>query len=304
LENLFEIQEYKDLQNLELLAKQVVEGFITGLHKSPYHGFSVEFAEHRLYNTGESTRHIDWKLFARTEKLFVKRYEEETNLRCHILIDVSSSMAFPYSKDFNKLSFSIFSAAALINLLARQRDAVGLTLFSNEIKLKTDAKLNNTHLRFLYSRLQELLASSSELNQRTSVAQTLHQISEMIHKRSLVVIFSDMLEFENKDEIFNALQHLRHNKHDVLLFHVFDSKFERDFEFENRPYRFVDLETGQTLKVNPNKIRDTYVQRVKSFFDEIKLKAGQFNIDFIAADINEDFKNVLINYLLKRQKLF
>lgn len=302
--NLLEIQQFKELKNLELLAKQVVEGFITGLHKSPYHGFSVEFAEHRLYNPGESIRHIDWKLFARTEKLFVKRYEEETNLRCNILLDTSSSMLFPDKKEFNKLFYSVYVSAALINLLSRQRDAVGLTFFDNNIGLKTNIKLNNAHLRLLYSHLQNLLDDSIELNKRTSVAESLHKISEMLHKRSLVVIFSDMLEHENKNEIFNALQHLRHNKHEVLLFHVFDRKYEKDFNYRNRPYKFVDLETGETLKINPNKVRDTYSQKVKSFFDDIKIKAGHYRIDFVEADINDDFRKVLVKYLLKRKNLY
>ncbi len=304
MKNLQEIREYKEFKNLELIAKHVVEGFITGLHKSPYHGFSVEFAEHRLYNTGESTRHIDWKLYARTDKFFVKRYEEETNLRCNILIDISSSMLFPYKKDFNKLLFSVYSAAALINLLSRQRDGVGLTFFDDDIQLKTDSKLNNTHIRFLYARLQELMDSSVNINRKTSVAKNLHKIADMLHKRSLVVIFSDMFEYENKEDIFNALQHLKHNKHEVLIFHVFDSKFELNFDYENRPYRFVDIETGQTIKINPNRVREQYKNRISDFFNEIKLKAAQFHIDFIQADINEDFKDVLVKYLLKRQKLF
>lgn len=304
MKNLEEVQQYKEFQNLELLAKQVVEGFITGLHKSPYHGFSVEFAEHKLYNTGESIRHIDWKLFAKTEKLFVKRFEEETNLRCNILIDTSSSMFFPHKQNFNKLLFSVYTVATLINMLSKQRDAVGLTLFSDEVQLKTDVKLNNAHIRLLYRHLQGLIDAPEELNKKSSVAESLHQISDMIHKRSLVIIFSDMLESKNREEIFNALQHLKHNKHEVLLFHVFDSKYELDFKYENRPYRFVDLETGDTLKLNPNKVRDFYSEKVKSFFDEIKLKAGQFNIDFVKADINEDFKQVLIQYLVKRQKMF
>jgi uncharacterized protein (DUF58 family) len=304
MKNLLEVQQYKEFKNLEIIAKQVVEGFITGLHKSPYHGFSVEFAEHRLYNTGESTRHIDWKLYARTEKLFVKRYEEETNLRCNILIDTSSSMLFPHKEDFNKLLFSVYTSAALINLLSRQRDAVGLTLFDNEINLKTDTKVNNSHVRFLYTRLQEQIETHQQLNKRTSVAESLHKIADMIHKRSLVLIFSDMLEHENVDDLINSFQHLRHKKHEVVIFHVYDSKFELNFEYKNRPYRFVDMETGETLKINPNKIRDTYKERVSKLFDEIKLKAGQFQIDFVKADINEDFRHVLVSYLLKRQKLY
>lgn len=302
--DLREIIQFQELNNLELLARHVVEGFITGLHKSPYHGFSVEFAEHRLYNSGESTRFIDWKLFARTEKLFVKRYEEETNLRCQLLIDVSSSMLFPDKDKFNKLLFSVYSAAALINLLTKQRDAVGLTLFDNDIQLATDAKLNNIHIRFLYSRLQEVINSSKSLNQTTAVAHNLHQIADMIHKRSLVVIFSDMFDRQNPDEIFNALQHLKHNKHEVIIFHVYDSKYELDFQYENRPYRFIDMESGVELKINPNEIRDIYKNKVNSFLSEIKYKATQLNIDFVEADINDSFKTILVKYLLKRQKLF
>lgn len=304
MKNLQEIREYKEFKNLEIIAKHVVEGFITGLHKSPYHGFSVEFAEHRLYNVGESTRYIDWKLFAKTEKYYVKKFEEETNLRCNILLDISSSMLFPDKNNFNKLLFSVYSSAALVNLIYKQRDGVGLTFFDEEIKLNTDSKISNEHIRFLYSKLQGLLENSVPTNKKTSVAKSLHKIAEMIHKRSLVIIFSDMFDNFNQDEVFNALQHLKHNKHEVILFHVFDSKYEFDLNYDNRPYRFVDLETGETLKVNPNRIREQYRNKVAKFFDEIKLKAGQFKIDFIEADINEDFKNVLVNYLIKRQKLF
>jgi len=304
MKNLQEIREYKEFKNLEIIAKHLVEGFITGLHKSPYHGFSVEFAEHRLYNDGESTRHIDWKLFAKTERYYVKKFEEETNLRCNILLDISSSMLFPDKNDFNKLLFSVYSAAALVNLISKQRDGVGLTFFDEEIKLKTESKISNEHIRFLYSRLQGLAENSVPINKKTSVADSLHKIAEMIHKRSLVIIFSDMFENLNQNEVFNALQHLKHNKHEVILFHVFDSKYEFDLNYDNRPYRFVDLETGQTLKINPNRVREQYRNKVSSLFDEIKLKAGQYKIDFIEADINKDFKNVLVNYLIKRQKLF
>src|SRR5580704_710225 len=175
-----------ELENLELLANQVVEGFIIGLHKSPFHGFSVEFAEHRLYNPGESTRHLDWKVYARTGKMFVKRFEEETNLRCQIVIDASSSMYFPNDKEAktNKLRFSVLSAAALINLLKRQRDAAGLTIFTDEVIFNADAKSNNKHLQMLYARLEGLL-SENTLLKTTSAAKSLHQIAEMVHKRSM-----------------------------------------------------------------------------------------------------------------------
>jgi len=307
LKNLSEIRELQEFKGLDFFAQRVVEGFITGMHKSPYHGFSVEFAEHRLYNAGESTKHIDWKLFGRTDKLFVKRYEEETNLRAHILIDISSSMHFPYKEKnaTSKLAFSVYSTAALIYLLRKQRDAVGISLFSDRIEFQSESKLSLTHAKLLYSKLEELIDTNNiQLNKTTTVTQTLHEIAEKIHKRSLIVIFSDMLDNETEDNIFNALQHLKHNKHEVILFHVTDHQKEIDFNFENRPYKFIDMETGETLKLNPNNVRDEYKKSVSDFFNRLKLRCGQYQIDIVQADINKDFKNVLVPFLLKRKKLF
>jgi len=299
------------LGRLELLARQAVEGFITGLHKSPFHGFSVEFAEHRQYNSGESTRHMDWKLFARSEKLFVKRYEEETNLRCHMLIDTSSSMYFPAGikpegDEFNKIKFSIYAAAGLIELLKRQRDAVGLSFFSDKIYLSTRASASDAHHNYLFAELEGLLEGVSSSEKQTSfVVDSLHEIAESIHQRSMVVIFSDMMDNSSKaDELFAALQHLRHNKHDVILFHIVDRKMEVDFEFENRPYTFTDLESGEEIKVNPADVRETYVKRMAEFRQDLKVKCGQYLIDFVEADIHEGFNPVLMEYLLKRQKLY
>lgn len=300
-----DLQAVRKFESLELLAKQVVEGFITGLHKSPFHGFSVEFAEHKIYNKGESTRHIDWKLYARTEKLFTKRYEEETNLRCQIVIDHSSSMYYPDNKDYmNKIEFSVYVSAAIIELLKRQRDVVGLSLFSDTLDLHTQARSTMAHQKMLYSELEKLL-TESPTPQQTSVAEALHVIAESTHKRSLVVIFSDMLQ-DNPDqaeEIFSALQHLKHNKHEVLLFNVVDTKTELDFEFENRPYTFIDKETGEQLKLHPNEIKESYLSQSKAYFDEIKNKCGQYHIDFIDADIRKGFDEVLLSYLVKRSKM-
>ncbi len=293
--------------NMEFLAKQVVEGFITGLHKSPFHGFSVEFAEHRLYNKGESTKHIDWKLYARTEKLFVKRYEEETNLRCQLLIDTSSSMNFPIDQvKLNKLEFSVFASAALIELLRRQRDAVGLSLFSDELKLETRTKTSVSHHRFLYSELDKLLdRSTKSTGQATNIVEAIHHFAEKIHRRSLVVIFTDMLDDElvSNVEAFSALQHLRHKKHDVILFHVVDKSKELELEFENRPYVFVDMETGEELKLNPAQIKEKYSELSQKHTENIKLKCGQFKIDYVLADINEGVQPVLMKYLVKRNSV-
>jgi uncharacterized protein (DUF58 family) len=304
-------QEVQQAGHLELLAKQVVEGFITGLHKSPFHGFSVEFAEHRLYNTGESTKHIDWKLYGRTDRLYVKRFEEETNLRCQVVLDNSSSMHYPEpdkrKKNIqNKITFSIYCAASIMYLLKMQRDAVGLTIFSDKIELQTPVRSNTVHHKLLFHNMEEAMASQNIKSQRkTFAADALHQIAENIHKRSLVILFSDMMDNSKAEinEIFNALQHLRYNKHEVILFHVTDKKKELDFDFENRPYQFIDLETGESVKVHSNQIRETYVQAVSRFKKELMLRCAQYRIDFVEADINLGYKQVLMPYLIKREKM-
>lgn len=296
--------------NLELLARQVVEGFITGLHKSPFHGFSVEFAEHRIYNPGESTRHIDWKLFARTEKLFTKRFEEETNLRCQIVLDNSSSMYFPsYDQGAgqpSKIGFSVESAAAIAYLLRKQRDAVGLSVLSDKTELHTQARSNSLHYQAMLIHLDHLYQKSNQvLHKTTKTSELLHYLADNIHKRSLVIIFSDMLENEAKpDEVFSALQHLKHNKHEVILFHVFEKHRELDFAYDHRPLKFIDMETGKELKLNPADIKSQYTKRMQAYFNEIKLKCMQYHIDFVPADINEGFEKILLSFLIKRSKLY
>jgi len=298
---------YQNLTHLEFLARQVVEGFITGLHKSPFHGFSVEFAEHRLYNTAESTRHIDWKLFARTEKLFVKRYEEETNLRCRILLDTSESMRYPEKKGddaHNKLSFGIYAAASLTELMRRQRDAVGLTTFSNQVDLHAPAKSTTAHHKFLFGEMEKLL-DESESGKGTAAASAIDEVAERIHRRSLVVVLSDMFDNSAEQErLFSALQHLKFNKHEVILFHITDKKTELDFNFENRPYTFVDSETGEEVKAHPNEVRETYLKRMDNFIHDLSVKCGQYGIDFVPADISEGFNQVMLRYMIKRKKLF
>jgi len=304
----FDDFQLKSLDNLELLAKQVVEGFIIGLHKSPFHGFSVEFAEHRIYNQGESTRNIDWKVYARTDKMFVKRYEEETNLRCQIVMDISSSMYFPKvevggGQELNKLQFSSLAAASLMNLLKKQRDAFGLSLFDEELSIHTRCKSSTSHYQLLLSHLDKLI-NNEQVNKSTSATNALHQIADSIHKRSLVIIFSDM--FDNSDQaeaLFSALQHLKHSKHEVILFHVVDKKLEMDFEFENRPYMFIDMETGEKIKLQSNEVKEQYQQKVKGFKADLMNKCLQYRVDFVEADIREGFYPILQNYLVKRSKM-
>ena len=295
--------------NLELVAKHVVEGFITGIHKSPMHGFSVEFAEHRQYNVGEPTKHIDWKLYAKTDKLFVKRFEEETNLRCQIVMDHSSSMYFPLQEQYNlknpnKIFYAIYAAAALIQILKGQRDAVGLSIFSDTLELHTRARGGDTHLKMIYRELEKILQPiSKETRTNSMVTDTLHTIAEQIHKRSMVIIFSDMFESQAKTEdLMLALQHLRHNKHDVLLFHTYDKKLEFDFAYDNRLYKFIDMETGGEVKLHSNHIREYYQTAIGEYFNELHLKCGQYQIDLIPVDIHRGLEQILIPYLLKRKQ--
>ncbi|PHI20783.1 DUF58 domain-containing protein [Lewinellaceae bacterium SD302] len=305
---LIDNEQVRNLGNLDLLARQVVEGFIIGLHKSPFHGFSVEFAEHRIYNPGESTKNIDWKVYARTDKLFTKRFEEETNLRCQIVIDRSSSMFFPevskQSDDYiNKVRFSVLAAASLMNLLMKQRDAFGLSLFSDKLGQHTRPKSSTTHYRLLLTYLQQLIDNPTH-DEGTNAAQALHQIADSIHRRSLVIIFSDMFETgDENEELFNALQHLKHAKHEVVLFHTVDKSKEIDFEFENRPYEFIDMESGDRVKLQPNQVKEYYVEQVAAYKEKLRLKCLQYKIDYVEADIHAGFRPILQQYLVKRSKM-
>jgi uncharacterized protein (DUF58 family) len=296
-----DLTKIKEYGNIEFLAKQLVEGFITGQHKSPFHGFSVEFAEHRAYNVGESTRHIDWRVFAKTDKLFVKRYEEETNLRCYLLIDTSSSMFFP-ENNTGKLTFSTMAAASLAYLLQKQKDAVSLCTFSDQIEIETPVKSTAGHIYTLFQHMDSLLKLPKN-GRKTGIVNVLHHISEKIHSRSLVVIFSDMFEnFDQKEELFSALQHLKHNRHEVLLFHVTDKEKEQDFAYDERPYEFTDMETGERVKIQPSEVKGQYQKAVSEYFNEIKLRCMQYKIDFIEADINAGFDKILSGFLMKRNK--
>ena len=305
------IEYINSIPNLELFAKQVVEGFITGMHKSPYHGFSVEFAEHRLYNTGESTKHIDWKLYGRTDKFFVKRYQEETNLRCQIIIDASSSMYYPNFEEPdlehpNKLLFSLYASAVLMNLLKRQRDAIGLSVFSDKLSLHTPNRTTQRHHKLLYHELDKLLKVDPVKDMKqTNLSDAIHRISEMLHKRSMVMVFTDMIsESESFDAQFDAFKHLKYNKHEVVLFHLSEPKTEFNLDFDNKPYNFVDVESGEKIKLNPIQFKKYYKKQAKEHIDKLKLKCLQYKIDYIEVDINNNFDKILTSYLIKRQKMF
>ena len=301
-----QINNISGIQNLELLAKQVVEGFITGMHKSPFHGFSVEFAEHRLYNKGESTRHIDWKMYAKTDKLFVKRYEEETNLRSHIIIDNSASMHFPTIENitiekYNKIGFTAIATAALLEILKRQRDAFGMSIYSDKNDYYAPAKGNEKHRRMLLNELSNI--TTKKTDKRTNTYTVLHQIADKIHRRSLIFLFTDMLQADKDDEaLFAALRHLKYNKHEVVLFHVFDGKLEYNFDYDQAPKKLVDVETGEQINLFADSLKEDYKINVKIFFNALKLKCLQYKIDYVPVDIRESFDKVLTSYFISRNR--
>lgn len=302
-----ELNKSSLFSNLELLANQVVEGFISGIHRSPFHGFSAEFAEHKIYNNGESTKHIDWKLFAKTDKLYTKRYEEETNLRCHMILDNSASMYYPEVDNvsidsLNKIGFSVLAIAALMNVLKRQRDAVGLSIYSDTYNYYAPEKGSERHFQMLLAQLSEI-SKAKNPPKETNTYTYLHQIAENIKRRSLIFLFTDMFQTEkNDDELFEALRHLKYNKHDVVLFHPMDKQHELFFDFENTPKRFVDVETGEHLDLYADNIKEAYNERITTYLSDIKMKCAQYKIKYVDIDIHRDFSTVLNTFLVERNK--
>lgn len=300
-----QIKKIASFQHLELLANQVVEGFISGMHKSPFHGFSAEFAEHKVYNTGESTKHIDWKLFAKTDRLYTKRYEEETNLRCHIIIDNSSSMHYPQLRENqlffeSKIGFAVLASAVLMNLLKKQRDAVGLSVFSDSYEYYAPEKGSDRHHRMILNTLEGLLEQSKQ-RKNTDTITYLHQIAEKIHRRSMIILFTDMFQSENEEALFNALQHLKHNKHKVVLFHVIDKETELKFDFDNSPRKFIDVETGDEVVFFADNVKGEYEKRVSDYFKKLALTCVQNKIKYIPVGVGESFDKILTAYFVEKQ---
>jgi uncharacterized protein (DUF58 family) len=292
-------------KHLELLANQVVEGFISGMHKSPFHGFSAEFAEHKVYNKGESTKHIDWKLFAKTDRLYTKKYEEETNLRCHLIIDNSSSMHFPKLKNDepfyeSKIGFSVLASAVLMNLLKKQRDAVGLSVYSDSYEYYAPEKGSDRHHRMVLNKLEDLL-ENPKVSKPTETVTFLHQIAEKVHRRSMIILFTDMFQSGEEEALFNALQHLKHNKHKVVLFHVVDEKRELNFDFDNAPRKFIDVETGETVNLFAENIKDAYEKSVDSYFKKIAMTCAQNRIKYVPVNVGANFEKILTTYLVEKQ---
>ncbi len=299
------VQKISSFQHLEMLAHQIVEGFISGMHKSPFHGFSAEFAEHKLYNAGESTKHIDWKLFAKTDRLYTKRYEEETNMRCHLIIDNSSSMHYPKLKTGqlfyeSKIGFSVLASAVLMNLLKKQRDAVGLSLFSNTYEFYAPEKGSDRHHRMILDKLENILTPQIATKTTDTVA-FLHQIAEKMHRRSLIVLFTDMFQAGDEDKLFAALQHLKHNKHRVVLFHVIDQKTEINFDFDNAPRKFIDMESGEEVNVFADNVKQLYETQVQNYFQKIATTCAQNRIKYVTVNVGDDFEKILTTYLVEKQ---
>ncbi|MBL7811277.1 MAG: DUF58 domain-containing protein [Bacteroidetes bacterium] len=299
------LDEVQSYQNLELLARQVVEGFITGMHASPFHGFSAEFAEHKAYNSGESTRHLDWKLMARTDRLYVKRYEEETNLRCRLVLDLSPSMFYPAGSKA-KVRFAALACASIAQLLKKQRDAFSLTAFNTDILFQTAMRSSPRHFDEVIQKLQPVWDGSLPMPaaSETRLAPTLEYLAQTTHRRSLIVLFSDMFDSgEDETALWRALQHLRYGRNEVILFHIRHNPDEVDFAFDNRPYRFVDLESGEKLLVNPAELREYYNQRVADLDERIRTKCLQYRIDFYPIDVSRDFQQVLMPFYAKRMRM-
>ena len=301
-----QIETISSFQHLELLANQIVEGFISGMHKSPFHGFSAEFAEHKLYNNGESTKHIDWKLFAKTDRLFTKRYEEETNLRCHLIIDNSSSMHFPVLQNGaafyeNKIGFSVMAAAVLMHLLKKQRDAVGLSIYSDQYDFYTSEKGSDRHYRMIISQLEQALKKPTT-PKKTDTVTYLHQIAEKLHRRSMVILFTDMFVSSNDEALFNALQHLKHNKHKVVVFHVLDKKRELYFDFDNAPRKFIDVESGEVVNLYANNSKQEYEKSLAAYLKKIETTCNQNKIKYVSVDVGTNFEKIITTYLVEKQK--
>ena len=292
---------------IPILSKQIVEGFISGMHKSPFKGYSAEFLEHKQYSQGMDSKNIDWKLYAKTDKIYVKNYEEETNLRCYIIIDNSASMHYPVSSNenidnLNKIGFSCVSAASLINLLSSQRDAVSLSLYSNGIDYYSPAKNSKTHTIQLYKELEKTLKSKPV--KKTNTIECLNLLGRKIHKRSLVFLFTDMLEaYTDKSELFDALRHFKYNNHEVVLFHVLDPGTEKEFEIGRGSKKIVDVETNDTVELNSEDFKEHYVDKMNKNIDELKKYCAKYKIKYKELSVNKEYKQVLETYLIQRRKL-
>lgn len=281
------------LGNMDLRARLVVEGFMTGLHRSPYHGFSVEFAEHRQYMPGDEIKYIDWKVYGKTDRLFVKQFEQETNLKAYLLVDASGSMGYASGK-ITKLAYATYLAAALSYLMLKQRDAVGLVTYDERIRHYLPPRSVNTYLKIILQELEQTRPAA-----RTNVAITFHELAERIKRRGLIIVLSDL--FNNPKEVLSGLRHFRHNKHEVIVFHILDP-MERSFNFRQDAV-FKDMETDEELATQPWHIRGDYRQLMQNFLETYKKGCRESRIDYVLMDTSEDYDRALMEYLIKRKRI-
>ncbi len=283
------------LSNLEIVARLVVEGFITGLHKSPYHGFSVEFAEHRQYMPGDEIKHIDWKIYGKTDRYYIKQFEEETNLKATIVLDSSGSMGYSSGNRITKLKYGAFLSAALAYLMLNQRDAVGLTIYDETIRTYLPPRSTHSYLQEI---LKEL--SSLTIGKKTSTAPVLHEVADRIKRRGLVIVISDL--FDEPAKVMAALKHFRHSKNELLVLHVLDP-IERSFDFENAAV-FQDVETHERISTHPWHIRYAYREAMTEFINTYRKKCHEYGIDYVLLDTETPFDTALTEYLGKRRHLY
>ena len=281
------------LKNIKLVARAVVEGFISGLHRSPYKGFSVEFAEYREYSPGDDLKHFDWKVYARTEKEYIRLYQEETNLRVHILLDSSASMSFK-SGELTKFDYGSFLTASLAYLAIRQQDSCGLIVFDTDIRHNIPPRSNPIHLKNMLTVLEGVTTTD-----KTNVAETFHKLAESIVKRSLIIIISDL--FDDPEALMKGLHHFRHKRHEVIVFHLMDPA-ELEFPYDDMT-EFQDLETSERINVNPVAVREEYLKRIDAFISRFKHECAKSNIEYVLLNTEIPFEIALASFLSKRARL-
>jgi len=290
----FEPERIAKLRNLNLLARQAVEGFISGLHRSPHKGFSVEFAEHREYTAGDDIKHLDWVAYGRTDRYYVKQYEQETNLRAYILLDVSGSMGYRHSAPVTKFVYGCYMAACLSYLMCRQQDMVGVIGFDEQVRFHLPPHSTPAHLDRVFRQLEQASPSHD-----TRIAPTFHELANRVPKRGLVVVISDL--YDEPSEIMKALQHFVFRRHQIIVFHLMDPA-ELEFPFK-RVLSFLDMESGERLQVDPRYVRDGYVAEVEAFVAAYRRECGQRNIEYVLTRTEEPYDRFLLNYLARRKAI-
>ena len=282
------------LGNINLVARTAVEGFISGLHRSPHRGFSVEFSEHRPYTPGDELRHLDWVAYAKTDRFYIKQYEQETNLRCYILLDCSASMNYSSGRGLTKLEYASFLTATLAYLMARQQDSVGLVAFDHEVRLHMPPGGSPSHVNEMCRRLEHLKG-----DEVTRLAKPFHDLAEMVKRRGLIIIISDL--YDDEDEVIKAIRHFRHKKHSVILFQIFDAA-ELEFPF-TKLTQFVDLETDERYQIDPKAVREAYLSEVRAFIDRHKKACSEADTEYVLADTSVPYDFLLRSYLARRQRI-